>query len=82
MNINQSCFRVPPHGSIRAGFKAGGIFTVSALEGELLSLHINPWNRMGFFVDGLNQFLGYRRNFHSTPELALMATCTFFLIDD
>jgi hypothetical protein len=58
MNINKSCLGVFSHRSVGASLKTGGIFTVTTLEGKLLSLHIDPWNGLRFFIDGSCKFLG------------------------
>jgi len=60
MDINQSCLRISPHSSIGACLNAGRLITVPALEGELFSFHINPWDRLRLFMDGLVEFFGDR----------------------
>jgi hypothetical protein len=52
-----------------------------ALQGKLLSLYINPGNRMGLFIDRRIKLLGYRGDFGPAPELTLMASGTFVFID-
>jgi hypothetical protein len=52
-----------------------------ALQGKLLSLYINPGNRMGLFIDRRVKLLGYRGDFGPAPKLTLMASCAFILID-
>jgi hypothetical protein len=52
-----------------------------ALQGKFLSLHINPGNRMGLFIESRVKLLGYRGDFSPAPKLTLMASGTFVLID-
>jgi hypothetical protein len=53
MDIDQPSLRVPAHGSIGTGFDARGILTVSALESKWFSLNVDPWYRMGVFLNSL-----------------------------
>jgi len=54
---------------------------MATLEGKIFPFDINPWDRMGFFMDGLIEFFGYRGDFGPAPKLTLMASRTFIFID-
>jgi len=60
MDIDQPCLGVSSHRSIGARLNAGRLITVPALEGEPFSFHINPWNRLRLFMDGVIKFFGGR----------------------
>jgi hypothetical protein len=50
---------------------------MSALECKLLALYINPGDGLRLFINGLEKPFRHRCDFRSTPELALMTSCTF-----
>jgi hypothetical protein len=53
MDIYQACLEISSHGSIWTGIKTWGLHAMSALEGKFFPLYVNPWNRLGLFIDGL-----------------------------
>ena len=77
VHIDQSGLRVSAHGPVGTSLKTWGILAMSALQGKLFPLYINPGNRMGVFINGLVKLLGYRGDFGPAPKLTLMASCTF-----
>ena len=81
VNIDQAVFRIFSHGAVRAGIQARGLFTLTALKCKRFSLHEYPGYRLRFLIDGKRKLFGHRCDFRSAPELALMATCTFFRVN-
>jgi hypothetical protein len=78
VNINQSRFRISPHGSIGARIQARRFDAMPALQGKILTLHIHPGNRLWFFRNRGDKLFGNRCDFGSAPQFTLVASRTFF----
>jgi hypothetical protein len=78
VNVYQFRFRIPPHGSIGARIQAWCFYAMPALQGQILALHIHPGHRLRFFRNRSGKLFGDRCDFRSTPQLALVASGTFF----
>ena len=80
VNVNQAGLRISAHGPVGARIQTGSLFTMSTLEGKVLSFDKDPGYRLRFFVYGQWQRFGHRRNFRSAPKLALMASRAFLWV--
>src|SRR3972149_4842493 len=60
VHVDQSGLRVPAHRSVGTSLDTGWILAMPALQGKLLSLLINPGNRMGLFINRRGKLLGYK----------------------
>jgi hypothetical protein len=77
MNVYQSRFRIPPHGSIGARIQAGRFHAMPALQGKLFALDIHPGHRLRFLDNRASQLFGNRCDFRCAPQFALVASGTF-----
>jgi len=53
---------------------------MSALQGKLLTFHIYARHRLRLLIDRLEELFGFRTDFGSAPQLALVASGAFVWI--